>query len=174
MPVPFRIYSASAWIDYCCRDCGFIPVLNSQGGRGWPSFFMNWRRMRVPGQSGVPPAVCQCFRMMLARVENVSAFSMMHCRFGRAEKNEIKNQEGPVFHVSPAEGPEKEQGKEGIEDGRSFKEKFIVHDARAEKEAACHHAQRDVVQRVFSGILGRGAPPAAVSPGPGPAGSWRI
>ena len=64
-------------------------------------------------------------------------------------KNEIKNQEGPVFHVSPAEGPEKEQGKEGIEDGRSFKEKFIVHDARAEKEAACHHAQRDVVQRVF-------------------------
>ena len=64
-------------------------------------------------------------------------------------KNEIKNQEGPVFHVSPAEGPEKEQGKEGIEDGRSFKEKFIVHDARAEKETACHHAQRDVVQRVF-------------------------
>ena len=51
-------------------------------------------------------------------------------------KNEIKNQEGPVFYASPAEGPEKEQGKEGIEDGRSFKEKFIVHDARAEKETA--------------------------------------
>lgn len=48
--------------------------------------FMNWRRMRVSGQSGVPLAVCQCFRMMLARVENVPAFSMMHCRFGRAEK----------------------------------------------------------------------------------------
>ena len=54
-------------------------------------------------------------------------------------KAQIENQEGPVFHASPAEGPEKEQGKEGIEDGRSFKEKFVVHDARAEKEAACHH-----------------------------------
>lgn len=77
-------------------------------------------------------------------------------------KNEIKNQEGPVFHVSPAEGPEKEQGKEGIEDGRSFKEKFIVHDARAEKEAACHHAQRDVVQRVFRHFGKRSAPGSSI------------
>ena len=64
-------------------------------------------------------------------------------------KNEIKNQEGPVFHASPAESLEKEQGKEGVKNGRGFKEKFIIHNARAEKEAACHHAQSDVVQRVF-------------------------
>ncbi len=31
------------------------------------------------------------------------------------------------------------------------------------KETACHHAQRDVVQRVFPAFWGRGAPPAAGS-----------
>ena len=40
---------------------------------------------------------------------------------------------------------EKEQGEEGIEDRRGFKEKFIIHDARAEKEAACHHPQLSLI-----------------------------
>lgn len=59
--------------------------------------------------------------------------------------NQIKNQNGPEAHASLAEGVEKEQGEEGIEDGRGFEEKFIVHDARTEEKAACHHPQRDVV-----------------------------
>ena len=95
-------------------------VLNSQEGRGWPSFFMNWRRMRVPGKcQHVPPAVCQCFRMMLAWAECFRFFhDALQVREGGKRDKEL---EGLVFHVSRRRARRKSRKGRDREDGRALK-----------------------------------------------------
>ena len=62
---------------------------------------------------------------------------------------QVEEQDCPKRGAAVAEGPQEQQGEEGVEDGGSLEKKLVVHDARPEEEAAGHSSQGDVVQRVF-------------------------